>query len=277
MNKLTMSKVNFKIEPIILLLDLDNTIIGDIGPQIDEYFLIKSINNKLKKINKKQIRYNTKLLDDELKKYIIRPKFDKFLRNINKYDNIELFIYTASEKKWANYIINRIEKIYKYKFNKPIFTRDNLVINDKDQYKKSITKVKPLIIRTLRKKNKYNINNIYIALIDNLKNILVEKKYLIKCPEFDYRHQIDYIRMIPQNILKEHYIIIEDKFNLKHSTNLYDFYARYHQMLKQDYKATKKNQIFLNDKYWVNFSFVLKQNLSNMSFIDLIKILRQIK
>ena len=45
MNKLIMSRsrVNYKIEPIILLLDLDNTIIGDIGAQVDEYFLIKSI------------------------------------------------------------------------------------------------------------------------------------------------------------------------------------------------------------------------------------------
>lgn len=283
MNKLSkiiysMSKVSPNLDPIVLLIDLDNTIIGNIIPQINEYYLIKDINKKLKKINKNQIRYNTKLLHEELEKYIIRPKFSKFVRNINKYDNIELFIYTASENSWANYIIKQIEKVINYKFNRPIFTRNNLVINEKGKYKKSINVVKPLIIKALKKKKKYNLENIkYIALIDNLRNVLIEKDKLIKCPEFNYRHQINYLRMIPEDILKKHYIIVEDRFNLKHSNNLYDFYEKYYQVLNSDYKLTKNNPNYLNDKYWFNFSIVLKQNLSNMSFTNLIKILRQIK
>ena len=273
-----MSKINHNLYPIVLLLDLDNTIIGNILPQINEYYLIKDINNKLKKINKNQIRYNTKLLHEELEKYIIHPKFKKFLKNINKYDNIELFIYTASEKNWANYIIKQIEKVIDYKFNIPIFTRDNLIINDKGHYKKSITHIKPIIIKTLQKKKKYNlIKDNYIVLIDNLRNILLEKNKLIKCPDFNYRHQINYLRMIPEDIIKKHYIIIEERFNLKHSTNLYDFYQRYYQMLNLEYGLTKDNPKYLNDKYWLNFSHVLKQNLSNLSFTELIKILRQIK
>jgi|TARA_B110000259_G_scaffold188265_2_gene246057 hypothetical protein len=272
-----MSKVNYKSTPLVLLLDLDNTIIGDISPQIKEYYLIKDINKKLTKINKNRIKYNTGLLNEELEKYIIRPKFSKFLRNINKYDNIELFIYTASEKNWANYIIKQIQKVVDYKFNVPIFTRDDLVLNEKGNYKKSINHIKPLIIKSLKKKKKYDLDNInYIALIDNLKNILIEKEKLIKCPEFDYRHQINYLRMIPENILKKQYIIVEEKFNLKHSNNLYDFYEKYYQMLNTHYKLTKKNENHLNDKYWFHFSQILKQNLSNMVFTNLIKILRQI-
>ena len=77
-----MSKIDHNLYPIVFLLDLDNTIIGNILPQITEYYLIKDINNRLKKINKNQIRYNTKLLHEELEKYIIRPKFKKFLKNI---------------------------------------------------------------------------------------------------------------------------------------------------------------------------------------------------
>ena len=175
MNKLSkyMSKISHNLDPMVLLIDLDNTIIGNITPQINEYYLIKDINKKLKKINKNQIRYNTKLLHEELEKYIIRPKFSKFVRNINKYDNIELFIYTASENSWANYIIKQIEKVINYKFNRPIFTRNNLVINEKGKYRKSINVVKPLIIKCLKKKKKYNLENIkYIALIDNLRKML---------------------------------------------------------------------------------------------------------
>ena len=205
MNKLSkiiysMSKVSYNLDPIVLLIDLDNTIIGNITPQINEYYLIKDINNKLKKINKNVIKYNTKLLHEDLEKYIIRPNFSKFLRNINKYDNIELFIYTASENSWANYIIKQIEKVVNYKFNRPIFTRNNLVINEKGKYKKSINFIKPFIIKSLKKKKKYNLYNIkYIALIDNLRNVLVEKDKLIKCPEFNYRHQINYLRIVIEN------------------------------------------------------------------------------
>lgn len=273
MNKLIMSKV--RNEPLVFIIDLDNTIIGDISPQITEYFLIKSINNKLRKINKKTISYKTALLEDDLKSYLIRPNFNKFVRNVNKYDNIELFIYTASRKDWANYIIKRIEKVLKFKFNKPIFTRDDLVIVNK-HYKKSIEKIKPRIIKSL--KNKYYINDIkYLVLIDNLKNVLIEKNLLIKCPSYHYRHQINYLRMIPENIIKKYYIIIEDKLDIKHSSNLYEFFSNYHKLLNKHYNLTKQNQIFLNDRYWFNFSSVLKQNLSNMSFKNLIKILRQIR
>tara|TARA_B110000259_G_scaffold185321_1_gene234092 strand:+ start:6860 stop:7675 length:816 start_codon:yes stop_codon:yes gene_type:complete len=271
-----MSRVNSNLDPIVLLIDLDNTIIGNIIPQINEYYLIKDINNKLKKINKKQIRYNTALLHYELEKYIIRPKFSKFLRTINKYDNMELFIYTASENTWANYIINQIEKKLSYKFNRPILTRNNLVFNEKGEYKKSINNIKSLLMKSLKKK--YKLNDIkYIALIDNLNNILVEKERLITCPNFDYRHQINYLRMIPEDILKTHYIIVEKRFGLKHSHSLYEFYERYYKLLNSHYKLTKSNEKYLNDKYWENLSLILKKNLSNISFINLIKVLRQIK
>ena len=81
--------------------------IGNIQPQLEEYYLIKEINKEIKKTTNKQIRYNTNILLEELKKYVIRPKLDKFLRNIKKYENIELFVYTASSDDWARYIIHK--------------------------------------------------------------------------------------------------------------------------------------------------------------------------
>ena len=50
-----------------------------------------------------------------------------------------------------------------------------------------------------------------------------------------------------------------------------------YQILNLEYGLTKENSKYLNDKYWLNFSHVLKQNISNLSFTELIKILRQIK
>lgn len=268
---------NYKTEPLVFLLDLDGTMIGNIQPQIDEYYLIKNINREIKKTNNKQIRYNTGILTEELNKYIIRPKLDKFFKNIKKYENIELFVYTASSDDWAKYIIPYIEKITKFKFNRPLFTRKH--INSKEKNIKSINKIRPLIYRSLKKKYKLNsINDLkYISLIDNTKNVLVEKKNLINCPTYDYIHQIDYLRMIPKDILKKYYIIIEKQFNMIHSTNLYEFYGRYYELLnKQFLRCSKINKFYLNDNYWYKITTILKQNITHISFAKLLRILKQV-
>lgn len=275
-----MSRVQPNTPPLVFLLDLDGTMIGNIQPQIDEYYLINDINKEIKRANDKQIKYNTKILKEDLLKYVIRPKLNKFLKNIKKYENIEIFVYTASSNDWAKYIIPQIESVIKFKFNRPILTRKNLVYIKDQPYIKSINKVKPLIYRSLKKK--YKLNNInelkYITLIDNTKNVLVEKKNLVLCPTFDYTHQIDYLRMIPKDILKKYYIIIERNFNLKHSTNLYGFYSNYYELLTKLYsKCSINNEVYLKDNYWHNFSRLLKLNISNISFTELLKILKRIK
>ena len=45
-------------EPVIFLLDLDNTLQGDVSPQLREYELLHKVNSKIN--NNKKIRYNTK-------------------------------------------------------------------------------------------------------------------------------------------------------------------------------------------------------------------------
>ena len=268
------------VEPLVFLIDLDGTMIGNIQPQIEEYYLIKNINKEISKTNNKQIRYNTSILLEELKKYIIRPKLEKFLRNIKKYENIELFVYTASSDDWAKYIIPQIEKVNKFKFNRPLLTRNNIIQNNQKINIKSINKVKPLVYKSLKKKYKLNsINELkYITLIDNTKNVLIEKKNLVHCPTYDYIHQIDYLRMISKDTLKKYYIIIEKNLDLDHSNNLYEFYAKYYELLnKQFTRCSHINQYFLNDTYWIKFSNLLKQNISNMSFTQLLKLLKQIK
>ena len=274
-----MSKIQ-TLEPIVFLIDLDGTMIGNIQPQVEEYYLIKSINKEIRKSNNKQIRYSNSILNEELKKYIIRPKLDKFFKNIKKYENIELFVYTASSDDWAKFVIPQIEKVTKFKFNRPLLTRNNIIPNNQKTNIKSINKVKPLVYKSLKKKYKLNsINDLkYITLIDNTKNVLIEKKNLVLCPTYDYIHQIDYLRMIPKDTLKKYYILIEKNLGLDHSTNLYEFYAKYYELLnKQFSKCSRINKYFLNDIYWIRFSNLLKQNISNISFSQLLRLLKQIK
>ena len=84
--------------------------------------------------------------------------------------------------------------------------------------------------------------------------------------------------MIPKDILKKYYIIIERNLNLKHSTNLYGFYSNYYELLTKLYsKCANNNEVYLKDNYWHNFSRLLKLNISNISFTELLKILKRIK
>lgn len=266
------------IEPIVFLLDLDNTMIGDISPQIKEYYLIKYLNKEINKNtnkNYKNIRYNHKLLQEELKRYIIRPYLNIFLLNIKEYKNIELFVYTASSDGWAKFIIPNIEKALNFKFNRPLLTRKNTL----NKGKKSIIHVKRLLYNSLKKK--YNLNNInqlkYILLIDNTNNVLIEKKNLVVCPNYNYIHQVDPLRGISKNIIKKYYMIIERELGIPHSHNLYDFYSTYFNFLKVKFNiASKVNKPYINDKYWKRFSYLLNQNISHISFSKLLQILKSI-
>jgi hypothetical protein len=111
----------------ILILDLDNTIIGDITYQALSYNLGERL-----KATENTLTYNrntiNKIISLNYKKNtgIIRPNFIKFFNFIKlKIPNILIFIYTASTKEWANKEILWIEKNNKIKFNRPLFTREN--------------------------------------------------------------------------------------------------------------------------------------------------------
>ena len=126
-----------------------------------------------------------------------------------KYHNkVELFIYTASDKTWAHYIVPIIESIVGFKFNRPIFTRDHCLIGY-DEKIKSIKHVKSSVIKTLQTKHgKLAINEKTledkIVLIDN-NYVLDQSQYLIKCPTYDKAVFLNILRNIPNNVVETRY------------------------------------------------------------------------
>ena len=268
-----------KIKPIIILLDLDRTMIGDIIPQSEEYYIIQNINNELKNLDKKKIPFNFKRLENELRKNIIRPNLLKFLNLIRSYNNIEIYVYTASDDKWAKTLIPRIEKAMNFKFNRPILTRNQTIVQI-DNYRKSLKKVRPLIYKSI--KNKYNLINENeiknIMLFDDTLNVLIEKKLQINVPAYTSLYQIDYLRNIPDKLVKKYYIIIEEKLNLKHSTDINGFYSNYHDFIKRRYLyADANNKKFSNDIYWKKVYKIFKNNIENTSFKKIIYLLNYIR
>lgn len=232
--------------PYVILIDLDGTIQGDISPQLKEYNLIKHL--KLKNSTKKSHK-------NDYIKGLLRPFFTDFIRLMNKkYDGrVELFIYTASDKKWAHYIVPIIESITGVKFNKPIFTRDNCSIGV--ERAKSLKYVKGDIIKSLQSKYDKTVINAKmledrIFLIDN-NYVLEQPEYLIKCPSYDKAVFFNILRNIPDNIKKARYKeICQYLLGTSCSSEwemmklIYD--DAFKKFIYYDNKATQ----FENDTYW---------------------------
>ena len=170
--------------PVIIVLDIDGTLIGDITPQITLYDLYTTLRTKELKMNMKDFMY-------KLKAGVIRPYLGKFMKKLHfSYTgNIEYFIYTSAEKKWVHFLIPQIEKVIGIKFNKPLFTRDNCTLRN-GEYKKNLDSVLPKIVKTLTKKyGKMNTESVRdrIMVIDNNGSVYddKDKPYVLVCPTYD--------------------------------------------------------------------------------------------
>lgn len=254
--------------PYILLIDLDGTIQGDITPQLKEYVLQKSLGVKL----------NKKLVSEDYQKSLLRPFFKAFMNMINTHykNKVELFVYTASEKKWANYIVPIIESVTNVKFNRPIFTREQCNMNLTEKVK-SISTVKPAILKTLKKKyttiTSENIND-KIYLIDN-NYVLKETSFLIKCPTYDKAVFINVLRTIDENIKQNKLKDICKVLLNDECKNQWDMMKRiYDDAFKKFIYYDEKNYSYKNDRYWKKVIFVFKKNGYNMQLI--IKYLKEI-
>lgn len=190
--------------PLVIVLDLDGTIIGDIRHQITTY----DIHTKIKSAGGK-LQYGFKDYKAKLKGGIVRPFFCEFVRRLKQdIPFIEFFVYTASEQKWAIHIINQIEKTCSVKFNRPLFTRNDCIVT-KTVLTKSLDKVKPRIAKTLKPKyGPINLEN-RILIVDNT-NVFVkeDQPYQILCETYDFEYPENIGAIINHaDYTKHHHII----------------------------------------------------------------------
>ena len=174
--------------PPVILLDIDGTLIGDITPQVVLYDLMNRI-KQTKGLKSSKPQMSVKDLQDKLREGIVRPYFKTFIHEMYSH-GVEVFIYTASEKKWAEFLIKNIEVAYNIKFNRPLFTRNNCKL-EHGEYLKNVTTVLPQITKCLNKK--YNAhfkpndirNN--VMLVDN-NNVYVktDTDKLVLCTTYKY-------------------------------------------------------------------------------------------
>lgn len=191
--------------PLVILIDLDGTIIGNIGPQVCEWELLQ----RYAPHKMKQFRDNLK---QHFMQGLLRPHFTTFIDYIkHHFPHAEFFVYTASETKWAHLVIPCIENITGIQFNRPIFNRTHC-IEVKGEYKKSPSKLLPTIFNKM--KHKYEMNSIEdfqhnLIMIDNY-NVMIkdDDNRLVLAPTYDFASFYDVLRLLDEEQLKEHYMEI---------------------------------------------------------------------
>lgn len=254
--------------PLIIVIDLDGTIIGDITPQIMTFDLVKNF-----KLAGYKFPHDVGDLRSKLKSGLVRPYFDTFITSLSKSVPVEFFIYTASEKTWAELVIKNIEASYGIKFNRPIFARQYCVYSEKDrEYKKSLSLIRPSIIKLLKKKyhvsfTKHDLQKNFL-IVDNT-NVYHsnDQKSLLLCPTYNYRVPENVLSIIREEQYKQHYVLINNTLNryfpLAHTSNYItfqkDFYKHYLTYLETQ---LHNNTRYSQDRFWLNLrDIIISKNI----------------
>ena len=273
--------------PYVFILDLDGTIIGDCSYQCDVYNIQEIIKNKLitnkqtvSNISKLQLgaiaaigKHKT-LCDKSLHECysscskLIRPFFGSFISKMRQtYPNSHFFVYTASDKSWAIKEIAIIEKQNNLKFNRPLFTREHCIMDNSGNLHKSVAKVLPAILKSIKAPKDYNIRD-KLLIIDNNPTFIDYKENLLICPTYNYiqfqnlwdniPHDYQKIEELKKFVTK---LITSKKIYARHTNANSLMLEKIHRWLYRKYKRINKyNSSFENDTFWKDLANLISSN-----------------
>lgn len=253
------------IEPYIFVLDLDGTIIGNCTYQCDIYNIQELIKSSKKThLNKYKILCD-KCLNDSYneKSLLIRPHFFYFIQSMKKlYPHSYFYVYTASEKKWANKEIAIIEKNNNFKFDRPLFTRDNCIIENDGNIKKSIAKILPIIKKHVKFSPTYDIKK-HLLIIDNNPTFIDYQDNLLICPTYNYIKFNNLNEIVPyednSNIINSYVNkLTKEQRICKNYNNQECMEKIYKWLYKKCKKINRYNSKYLNDNFWKNLVVLIK-------------------
>jgi hypothetical protein len=256
--------------PQIVILDLDGTLIGNTESIICYNEILNFVNQYMFTNERIHVDFEN-FVKSALSRELSRPFFKEFYNTLHeKYEHVEIFIYTASKTQWANFMINCFEETHDVKFNRPILTREDCVGNAK-HYSKSIKYVEHKILDAL--KCKYYKENIKIALdnlfiVDDTKEIYNDNDItrLVKCPMYTNAVNVDVLELLPKDIVAKHYKhiakILEMHMNMKFPQNTLNMYRMFSRQYKNNiinYKMTHTHY----DEFWKKMTALIERCQNN--------------
>lgn len=177
--------------PFVFVLDWDGTIAGRVEYQSHAYTLAQTL-------RKQGVRavpgYRPEAAFGRGTK-LVRPGFAAFVRAMREFygpDQVHFFVYTASEKQWAHHEIAVVEKAHGVSFARPLFTRDDCVVDAAGSYKKSLGKIFPRVLRAIArdrpftKAEKDYVLAYQTLVVDNNAVYTDHPDKLLLCPDYNY-------------------------------------------------------------------------------------------
>lgn len=176
--------------PYVFILDWDGTVVGKVDYQSQRFSMTKTMRKYGYRVPASTLVPKAFTKDEHL----VRPGFAHFINGMREfYENCTFFIYTGSEKSWALQEIAWVEKAHGIKFERPIFTRNECIMDSTGNYKKSIKSIWPRVMRTLQQKYRIftkeerdQILNNHTMIIDNNAVYMDHQNKLLLCPDYGY-------------------------------------------------------------------------------------------
>jgi hypothetical protein len=172
-----------KAAPLVVLLDVDGTLVGDVTPQVEEYYAAGTSSE-----GRAAARM---LLADALMRGLLRPHTADFLRFLRR-SGMEVFVYTSAERSWALHVVDAIERVTGFTFNRPVFSRRECLQSRSGDFHKSLRHTAPRVSRALLRDHpglrSRDLRN-RMLLIDNTPGILLhsEKRGMVLVPTYSAR------------------------------------------------------------------------------------------
>jgi len=263
--------------PYVFVLDWDGTIAGNVSFQSQYASIINTL--KQHKI-KPNIQYTIPPAFGKNSK-LIRPGFADWMKALQgMYKEVYFFIYTASEKSWANLEIGWVEKLHNIKFARPIFTRDDCFNDTSNSMRKSLGKIYPRIISTIVRERgsvrplsmdqrKAILEN-HLVVIDNNSVYNDRTDKLLLCPDYNYTVFENLLTLIPKEVRKQPMIqqLIFSLINTGYMCKLPEENEDGMSALSNQYAwlATKckslhdQNKVFAHDDFWKHLAKIIVKN-----------------
>lgn len=176
----------------ILFIDIDGTMVGNVAHLVCEWDLINTFERSKTRALKASIV-------DRLRFGILRPYLDQFLKHLPA--KTPVFVYTASDKVWANFLVSCIEQALDFKFQRPIFSRVHCTSVD-GEYKKSLRRVLPIARRSLGLRP--DDPSARGLLIDNTPSVLPAdeaRESLVACPTYEFSYFYDVLSNLSVSVV----------------------------------------------------------------------------
>lgn len=256
-------------EPFIYVIDIDGTLIGDISHQVAEWEIIMKYDPKKLKAFKSHLIH-------QLQHGLLRPGIADCITTLKNNNELsEFFLYTASDDKWAQFLVPCMEVACGIKFGRPIFSRKHCLCVDRSM-KKSLLKISNMVHTKLKPRYMHMFKKPshvfdHMLLIDNNK-VLVEReaRKAIICPSYEYVLPCDILRLIDADILESNalgickilakYELMDEKVVARHThayTLLAAYYDAYASLLRQMVRVSAMQERQKRDKFWPNLANAL--------------------